>query len=253
MTLALFYKVGSLTVTSWSAQEKHFRCINAVLCSQIITYKWGNASVLILHPSGHLWPAEIKDTEGRVFYILMNNSVRLLRSPFKYTQYFLADSTVFKMLGIYMVFPICTGFRLPSRYCQLRFWTKSSGSHLTSSRWAWLWLGSFWFGFTVTIYSCLIPYFSLGHMSCTNGQGFMASPMNDPLPTDFWKILRKCSKFWSESVHRWHFFVVSGSSVYWEVHCGHRSTLNMRGLLGCPQFPLIVMKINMNWVEHLSI
>lgn len=49
-------------------------------------------------------------TEDRDFYIPMNNRTGLVRSPFEYTQYYLADSIVFKVLGFYMFLLICTGF-----------------------------------------------------------------------------------------------------------------------------------------------
>ncbi|XP_071190704.1 green-sensitive opsin-3-like [Salvelinus alpinus] len=49
-------------------------------------------------------------TEGNNFYIPMSNRTGLVRSPFEYPQYYLADPWQFYLLAFYMFFLICFGF-----------------------------------------------------------------------------------------------------------------------------------------------
>ncbi|XP_052330528.1 green-sensitive opsin-2-like [Oncorhynchus keta] len=49
-------------------------------------------------------------TEGNNFYIPMSNRTGLVRSPFEYPQYYLADPWQFYLLAVYMFFLICFGF-----------------------------------------------------------------------------------------------------------------------------------------------
>uniref|UniRef100_A0A667Z3B7 Rhodopsin n=1 Tax=Myripristis murdjan TaxID=586833 RepID=A0A667Z3B7_9TELE len=63
--------------------------------------RWGGGSPLEKMENG---------TEGKNFYIPMNNRTGLVRSPFEYPQYYLADPWLFKLMAAYMFFLICTGF-----------------------------------------------------------------------------------------------------------------------------------------------
>lgn len=115
-------------------------------------------------------------TEGRDFYIPMNNRTGLVRSPFEYTQYYLADSIVFKMLGFYMFFLICTGFPINFLTLLVTVQNKKLRQPLNFIlvNLAVAGLIMVCFGFTVTIYSCMMGYFAMGRMSCTI-EGFMAT------------------------------------------------------------------------------
>uniref|UniRef100_A0A8C1KR81 Rhodopsin n=1 Tax=Cyprinus carpio TaxID=7962 RepID=A0A8C1KR81_CYPCA len=48
-------------------------------------------------------------TEGNNFYIPLSNRTGLVRSPFEYPQYYLAEPWQFKVLAIYIFFLICLG------------------------------------------------------------------------------------------------------------------------------------------------
>merc|ERR1711915_93983 len=52
---------------------------------------------------------EPNGTEGKNFYIPMSNRTGVVRSPFEYQQYYLADPIMYKLLACYMFFLICTG------------------------------------------------------------------------------------------------------------------------------------------------
>uniref|UniRef100_A0A4W5R171 Rhodopsin N-terminal domain-containing protein n=1 Tax=Hucho hucho TaxID=62062 RepID=A0A4W5R171_9TELE len=53
-------------------------------------------------------------TEGSNFYIPMSNMTGLVRSPFEYLQFYLADPWQFYLLAFYMFFLICFGFPINS-------------------------------------------------------------------------------------------------------------------------------------------
>uniref|UniRef100_A0A674PIF4 Rhodopsin n=1 Tax=Takifugu rubripes TaxID=31033 RepID=A0A674PIF4_TAKRU len=103
-------------------------------------------------------------TEGRDFYIPMNNRTGLVRTPFEYSQYYLADSFVFKILGLYMFFLICTGFPINFLTLLVTAQNKKLRQPLNFIlvNLAVAGLIMVCFGFTVTIYSCMMGYFALG-------------------------------------------------------------------------------------------
>uniref|UniRef100_H3BZD6 G-protein coupled receptors family 1 profile domain-containing protein n=1 Tax=Tetraodon nigroviridis TaxID=99883 RepID=H3BZD6_TETNG len=78
-------------------------------------------------------------------------------------------------MGIYMVFPICTGpitFLTPLVMVQTKKLRQPPNFILVSLAMAGLIL--VYFVFTVSIYSCLMAHFALGQMSCTI-EGFTAT------------------------------------------------------------------------------
>uniref|UniRef100_H2RYT0 Rhodopsin n=1 Tax=Takifugu rubripes TaxID=31033 RepID=H2RYT0_TAKRU len=110
-------------------------------------------------------------TEGRDFYIPMNNRTGLVRTPFEYSQYYLADSFVFKILGLYMFFLICTGFPINFLTLLVTAQNKKLRQPLNFIlvNLAVAGLIMVCFGFTVTIYSCMMGYFALGRFMATLG------------------------------------------------------------------------------------
>ncbi|XP_075967151.1 green-sensitive opsin [Anarhichas minor] len=115
-------------------------------------------------------------TEGKNFYIPMNNRTGLVRSPFEYPQYYLAEPWQFKILSLYMLFLMGTGF--PINFLTL-FVTAQDKKlrqplNFILVNLAVAGLIMVCFGFTVTFYSSLMGYFSLGPMSCAI-EGFMAT------------------------------------------------------------------------------
>nr|WBO26050.1 medium-wavelength sensitive opsin [Pomacentrus australis] len=115
-------------------------------------------------------------TEGKNFYIPMNNRTGLVRSPFEYPQYYLADPWQFKLLALYMFFLICTGFPINFLTLVVTAQNKKLRQPLNFIlvNLAVAGLIMVLFGFTVTIYSCMVGYFSLGPMGCAI-EGFMAT------------------------------------------------------------------------------
>lgn len=115
-------------------------------------------------------------TEGKNFYIPMNNRTGLVRSPFEYPQYYLADPWQFKLLAFYMFFLICTGLPINALTLVVTAQNKKLRQPLNFIlvNLAVAGLIMVCFGFTVTIYSALYGYFALGHTSCAI-EGFMAT------------------------------------------------------------------------------
>uniref|UniRef100_A0A3B4V6F0 Rhodopsin n=2 Tax=Seriola dumerili TaxID=41447 RepID=A0A3B4V6F0_SERDU len=115
-------------------------------------------------------------TEGKNFYIPMNNRTGLVRSPFHYSQYYLADPWQFKLLALYMFFLICTGFPINALTLLVTAQNKKLRQPLNFIlvNLAVAGLIMVCFGFTVTFYTSLMGYFSLGPMGCAI-EGFMAT------------------------------------------------------------------------------
>ncbi|XP_061583248.1 green-sensitive opsin [Cololabis saira] len=115
-------------------------------------------------------------TEGKNFYIPMNNRTGLVRSPFDYPQYYLADPWQFKVLAFYMFFLICTGFPINALTLLVTAQNKKLRQPLNFIlvNLAVAGLIMVVFGFTVTLYSSLFGYFAMGPLSCTI-EGFMAT------------------------------------------------------------------------------
>ncbi|KAK7916581.1 hypothetical protein WMY93_012342 [Mugilogobius chulae] len=119
---------------------------------------------------------EPNGTEGKDFYIPMNNRSGLVRSPFEYPQYYLADPWMFKLLAAYMFFLICTGFPINALTLIVTAQNKKLQQPLNFIlvNLAVAGLIMVMFGFTVTFVSSLMGYFSMGKLGCTV-EGFMAT------------------------------------------------------------------------------
>ncbi|KAG7268507.1 hypothetical protein CRUP_002527, partial [Coryphaenoides rupestris] len=115
-------------------------------------------------------------TEGRNFYIPMNNRTGLTRSPFEYPQYYLAEPWQFKVLAVYMFFLICTGFPINALTLLVTFQNKKLQQPLNFIlvNLAVAGLIMVLFGFTITITSALNGYFVFGATGCAI-EGFMAT------------------------------------------------------------------------------
>eukprot|EP00064_Thunnus_orientalis_P006723 superscaffoldBa00000714_g6741 len=115
-------------------------------------------------------------TEGKNFYVPMNNRTGLVRSPFHYTQYYLADPWFFKLLAFYMFFLICTGFPINALTLVVTAQNKKLRQPLNFIlvNLAVAGLIMVTFGFTVCFYSSLMGYFSMGTLGCTI-EGFMST------------------------------------------------------------------------------
>ncbi|XP_040014712.1 green-sensitive opsin-1 isoform X2 [Xiphias gladius] len=115
-------------------------------------------------------------TEGKNFYIPMNNRTGLVRNPYEYTQYYLADPIMFKLLALYMFFLICTGFPINALTLLVTAQNKKLRQPLNYIlvNLAVAGLIMVCFGFTVAFYCSLVGYFALGKLGCAI-EGFMAT------------------------------------------------------------------------------
>ncbi|XDV35520.1 hypothetical protein PO909_005452 [Leuciscus waleckii] len=96
-------------------------------------------------------------TEGDSFYIPMSNRTGLVRNPFEYTQYYLAEPWKFKALGFYM---FLLKLRQPLNYILVNLALAGSIMGL--------------FGFTVSFYSSFVGYMAVGPIGCMI-EGFFAT------------------------------------------------------------------------------
>ncbi|KAJ3602880.1 hypothetical protein NHX12_030625 [Muraenolepis orangiensis] len=115
-------------------------------------------------------------TEGKNFYIPMSNRTGVVRSPFEYQQYYLADPIMFKMLALYMFFLIVTGFPINALTLFVTFQNKKLRQPLNFIlvNLAVAGLIMVIFGFTIATTSSLYGYFVFGPMGCAI-EGFMAT------------------------------------------------------------------------------
>lgn len=115
-------------------------------------------------------------TEGKNFYIPMNNRTGLVRSPFEYPQYYLADPWLFKILAAYMAFLIFTGFPINFLTLLVTAQNKKLQQPLNFIlvNLAVAGLVMVCFGFTVAFISSTMGYFYLGPTGCAV-EGFMAT------------------------------------------------------------------------------
>lgn len=115
-------------------------------------------------------------TEGKNFYIPMNNRSGLVRSPFEYPQYYLADPWVYKAVAAYMACLMLTGFPINALTLVVTAQNKKLRQPLNYIlvNLAVAGLVMIIFGFTITIYSCLMGHFALGPTSCAL-EGFFAT------------------------------------------------------------------------------
>uniref|UniRef100_A0A3Q3NDK6 Rhodopsin n=1 Tax=Mastacembelus armatus TaxID=205130 RepID=A0A3Q3NDK6_9TELE len=119
---------------------------------------------------------EPNGTEGNNFYIPMSNRTGIVRSPYEYTQYYLADPIFFKLLAFYMFFLTCTGMPINglTLYVTARHKKLRQPLNYILVNLAVAGLIMCCFGFTMTIISALNGYFILGPTACAI-EGFMAT------------------------------------------------------------------------------
>ncbi|CAG5980450.1 green-sensitive opsin [Menidia menidia] len=115
-------------------------------------------------------------TEGKNFYIPMNNRTGLVRSPFEYQQYYLADPWFFRLLAAWMFFLFCTGFPINALTLVVTAQNKKLRQPLNFIlvNLAVAGLIMIICGYTVCIYCCMMGYFSLGAPMC-QFEGFAAT------------------------------------------------------------------------------
>lgn len=136
---------------------------------------------------------EPNGTEGKNFYIPLNNKTGLVRSPFEYQQYYLADPWFFRLLALYMFCLVITGFPINFLTLLVTAQNKKLRQPLNFIlvNLAVAGLIMVIFGFTVTIFSCVNGYFALGPLSCAI-EGFMATVGGKVL--EFQADLRNCKR-----------------------------------------------------------
>ncbi|KAJ7316949.1 hypothetical protein JRQ81_003111 [Phrynocephalus forsythii] len=115
-------------------------------------------------------------TEGQNFYIPMSNKTGVVRSPFEYPQYYLAEPWQFSALAAYMFLLIILGF--PINFLTL-FVTIQHKKLRTPLNYILLNLAianlfMVLIGFTTTMYTSMNGYFILGTIGC-NIEGFFAT------------------------------------------------------------------------------
>lgn len=120
--------------------------------------------------------AAMNGTEGPNFYVPMSNKTGLVRSPFEYPQYYLAEPWKYSLVAAYMLFLIITAF--PVNFLTL-FVTIKHKKLRTPLNYVLLNLAvadlfMIVGGFTVTLYTALHGYFILGVTGC-NIEGFFAT------------------------------------------------------------------------------
>lgn len=115
-------------------------------------------------------------TEGPDFYVPMSNRTGLVRSPFEYPQYYLAEPWKYSLLAAYMLFLIITAF--PINFLTLHVTVKHkklrNPLNYVLLNLAVADLFMIVGGFTVTLYTALHGYFILGVTGC-NVEGFFAT------------------------------------------------------------------------------
>uniref|UniRef100_A0A4W5QWW6 Rhodopsin n=1 Tax=Hucho hucho TaxID=62062 RepID=A0A4W5QWW6_9TELE len=119
---------------------------------------------------------KMNGTEGNNFYIPMSNRTGLVRSPFLYPQYYLADPWQFYLLAVYMFFLICFGFPINGLTLYITATNKKLQQPLNFIlvNLALAGLIMVLFGFTITITSAVNGYFIWGPLGCAI-EGFMAT------------------------------------------------------------------------------
>nr|BCL84788.1 green sensitive opsin type-C [Pseudopleuronectes yokohamae] len=111
---------------------------------------------------------EPNGTEGKNFYIPMSNRSGVVRSPFEYPQYYLADPIMYKLLAVYMFFLICTGTPINGLTLLVTARNKKLRQPLNYIlvNLAVAGLIMCCFGFTITFITAIHGYFVLGVTAC---------------------------------------------------------------------------------------
>lgn len=114
--------------------------------------------------------------EGENYYIPMSNRTGLVRDPFMYEQYYLAEPWQFRLLAVYMFFLIIFGFPINALTLLVTAQHKRLRQPLNYIlvNLALAGLIMVLFGFTITISSAVNGYFYFGYTACAV-EGFMAT------------------------------------------------------------------------------
>ncbi|XP_055053211.1 green-sensitive opsin-3 [Misgurnus anguillicaudatus] len=114
--------------------------------------------------------------EGENYYIPLSNRTGLVRDPFLYPQYYLADPWQFRCLAFYIFMLICLGFPINGLTLVVTAQHKKLRQPLNFILVNLAVAGMIMvcFGFTITITSAMNGYFILGPMACAV-EGFMAT------------------------------------------------------------------------------
>uniref|UniRef100_A0A3Q2XJS4 Rhodopsin n=1 Tax=Hippocampus comes TaxID=109280 RepID=A0A3Q2XJS4_HIPCM len=115
-------------------------------------------------------------TEGPDFYVPMSNKTGLVRSPFEYPQYYLAEPWKYSLVAAYMLFLIVTALPINSLTLYVTLQHKKLRTPLNYAllNLAVADLCMVLGGFTVTLHAALRGYFSLGVVGCYV-EGFFAT------------------------------------------------------------------------------
>ncbi|KAI4892745.1 hypothetical protein NFI96_032301 [Prochilodus magdalenae] len=115
-------------------------------------------------------------TEGHNFYIPMSNRTGLVRSPFEYPQYYLADPWQFKLLAFYMFILICLGLPINGLTLLVTAQHKKLRQPLNFILVNLAVAGMIMvcFGFTIAFTAALNGYFVFGPAGCAI-EGFMVT------------------------------------------------------------------------------
>ncbi|XP_057685966.1 rhodopsin-like [Corythoichthys intestinalis] len=115
-------------------------------------------------------------TEGPNFYVPMSNKTGVVRSPFEYPQYYLAEPWKYSLVAAYMLFLIITTFPINflTLYVTVKHKKLRTPLNYVLLNLAVADLFMVLGGFTVTLYTSLHGYFSLGVAGC-NVEGFFAT------------------------------------------------------------------------------
>ena len=120
--------------------------------------------------------AVMNGTEGPNFYVPMSNRTGLVRSPFDFPQYYLAEPWKFSLLAAYMLFLVVTAFPINflTLYVTVKHKKLRNPLNYVLLNLAMADLFMIIGGFTVTLYTALHGYFILGITGC-NVEGFFAT------------------------------------------------------------------------------
>ncbi|KAJ8257288.1 hypothetical protein GJAV_G00183990 [Gymnothorax javanicus] len=121
-------------------------------------------------------------TEGPNFYIPMSNETGVVRSPFEYPQYYLAEPWAFSCLAAYMFFLIIAGFPVNflTLYVTIEHKKLRTPLNYILLNLAVADLFMVFGGFTTTMYTSMHGYFVFGPTGC-NIEGFFATLGAPPL------------------------------------------------------------------------
>ncbi|KAG2471034.1 rhodopsin [Polypterus senegalus] len=115
-------------------------------------------------------------TEGPNFYIPMSNKTGVVRSPFEYPQYYLAEPWKYSAIAAYMFFLIITAFPINflTLYVTVQHKKLRSPLNYILLNLAVSGLFMVFGGFTTTLYTSMHGYFIFGETGC-NLEGFFAT------------------------------------------------------------------------------